>query len=295
MLARLDGEVFSLAVAPGLGAKVVSLRSSRTGREWLVPPDDDAAYHNNQVGDNFATSMVAGADECIPTVAWTTWQGTKLADHGEAWSRPWSLDQAGLERGIIRTTLVMPVSPWRLQREITMSGADLVFSYTLTNLATEPSAFLWAWHPLFVLEPGDHIELPGDVGQVVMEVARKPDAAKGVVWNWPEPQPGVRLDAAQLATADDSYAKFFAGPLTEGRAVLHSPSRGESLTIAWNPAELPYAGVWISRGGWNGHQHLALEPTTAAGDMLDEKSARWVPVGVTVRWQFTLSLSSTKT
>lgn len=40
------------------------------------------------------------------------------------------------------------------------------------------------------------------------------------------------------------------------------------MTFTWNTAECDTLGLWLTRGGWNGHHHLALEPATGAADSL---------------------------
>jgi hypothetical protein len=33
-------------------------------------------------------------------------------------------------------------------------------------------------------------------------------------------------------------------------------------------------GIWITRGGWHGYEHAALEPTNAASDSLAEAATK---------------------
>jgi hypothetical protein len=69
-----NGEV-ELAVVPELGAKIISLKNLRTGREWLWHPMGGLELFKNQAGDDFSTSPLVGIDECLPTIAPCSWQG----------------------------------------------------------------------------------------------------------------------------------------------------------------------------------------------------------------------------
>jgi hypothetical protein len=75
-----------------------------------------------------------------------------------------------------------------------------------------------------------------------------------------------------------SADKLFAGPLREGVCGLFRPSLGEGLRLRFDPAALPYLGIWICHGAWPAgggrKQHtVALEPTTCDRDALDNARA----------------------
>jgi hypothetical protein len=46
------------------------------------------------------------------------------------------------------------------------------------------------------------------------------------------------------------------------------------LTIRWADSCNPIFGLWLTRGGWHGHHHLALEPTNAKDDGLVDAVTR---------------------
>ena len=80
----------------------------------------------------------------------------------------------------------------------------------------------------------------------------------------------------------------------DGPAVVRYPSRGRSLRVEYaSPDELPaYWGIWINTGGWAGHHHFAVEPTTGRFDQIDravadDSAGRLGPLGRldwTVKW-----------
>src|SRR5438445_361846 len=88
----LSNQEVELAVVPELGARIISLKDVRTGREWLWHPAGRRKLFRNRTGDNFERSPLVGLDECLPTIAPCSWQERDLPDHGEVWAAAWSLD-----------------------------------------------------------------------------------------------------------------------------------------------------------------------------------------------------------
>lgn len=284
---RLTNDHVALAVVPALGARLVSLVDRRTGRDWMWHPPGPLKLWANPPGASFLDGTFAGADECLPTIGACVVRGRELPDHGEVWSLPWQLDEVALARGEIVTTVRLPRSPFVFRRTITLTGHQVRLAYTLTHTGTTPEPWLWALHPLLSYEPGDRLELPAEVANLRVETSTRPDSPRGSVWSWPAPFPDVRLDELQLED-DHAYLKSFIGPLSEGRARLANARTGDALTFLWDVAANPYLGFWLTRGGYNGWHHPALEPTNAPADSLaDALTANNPPVlppGQTCDW-----------
>lgn len=259
----------AVTVVPELGAKVVSLRNLHTGREWMSFPGSFRKLFRNSPHDDFAHSPVAGWDECLPTIARCEWRGRALPDHGEVWGVPWTLAAAAWEQQRITTTIQPPGSPFRFSRTIAVQGGLVRVSYRLANHSAEPQEFLWAMHPLLALQPGDRLELP-------------PEAA------------ACRARYPWLASLnfDDQAAqcgKVFIGPLREGCVALYNAATRDRLTFEWTSDTMNQLGIWLTRGGWNGHHHLALEPTNARCDSLaqmarDDRNCPTIRAGSRLEW-----------
>lgn len=243
-----------ISVIPELGARVLSLKNQSTGREWMWRPPGPLRLFRNAAGDDFSRSPLAGADECLPTIASCAWQGRQLPDHGEAWSAPWALDPQAWERGIIRTKLTLPISPFTFERSIKIRGNEISLEYCLRNHATTEQRFLWAWHPLLSLQSGDRLVLP-DSTRATLD---------GAMW----------LDKIDTAVPDGKCSKLVAWKILEGRAAICNARAGDSLSFEWSPAKNRALGVWLNRGGWHGHDHFALEPANSDGDDLSQSAAR---------------------
>jgi galactose mutarotase-like enzyme len=249
---ELKNEELSLAVVPELGAKVISLKNLRTGREWMWRPPGELRLFRNQIGDDFANSAMVGWDECLPTIEPCIYKGRELTDHGEAWALPWSIDETEFERGVLKTSVNLPISPFYFERTITLSKNVVRVGYRLENRNNQPEAFLWSMHALLPVFENGEIEVTRDARWI----DGNPKWLKTLRF---EEEPG--------------FSKLHAGPLSEGNASVRDRTTGEGIHLSWNVAVNPMLGVWLTRGGWNGYHHLAIEPTNGAADSLPEAMA----------------------
>jgi hypothetical protein len=244
----LRNESIELTVVPELGAKVVSLKNLRTGREWMASPSADRKLFRNCLGDDFATSTLVGWDECLPTIAPCEWEARLLPDHGEVWSVPWHVEQAAWERGELTTSARLPISPLLFQRSIALGEQEIRLSYSIANTGDSVARFLWAMHPLLTIERGDRLQLPPEV--------REQLAAE----TW--------IDSLDFAGRKPACAKVFARPRGLVTAGVCNSTTGDRLAFTWDTEENDTLGLWVTRGGWNGIHHLALEPANGMPDSL---------------------------
>ena len=244
----LANKRIELAVVPALGARVISLKDIQTGREWMWHPGGKLNLFRNHLHDDFSQSPLAGLDECLPTVAPCLWKDRKLPDHGEAWSMPWHVDKEAWAGGKLTTQIKLAISPFEWERTIELHGNELAFSYRLKNLAMTEEHYLWAMHPLLRLQTGDQLELPVTTRNLV---------GSGE-WN----------GCLTSTTSNSSYVKAFARPLGEGLAAIKNDATGDRLEFSWDAGKNDTLGLWLTRGGWHGHHHFALEPANAADDSL---------------------------
>ncbi|TAL07549.1 MAG: hypothetical protein EPO07_00035 [Verrucomicrobia bacterium] len=244
----IDNDDVEVAVVPELGAKIISLKDLRTGREWMWHPPGGLKLFRNPPGDDFSKSPLVGMDECLPTIAPCSWQGRALPDHGEAWRIPWKVDGRAWSNGVLKTSAVLRCSPFDIERTIELHENEIRLAYRLSNRSMTEEFFLWAMHPLLRLRTGDRLELPVSTRALL----------NGAAW----------VDDMDSAVPDGDCAKVFAAPLREGFAAIYNAETGDRLGFEWNPAENNTLGLWLTRGGWHGHEHFALEPMNADADAL---------------------------
>jgi hypothetical protein len=287
----LRSEDLELLVIPDLGAGIVSLRSVRTGREWMWRRPDTSGLYANAWGDPFELGPLAGAVECLPTIPPCTVSGRALPDHGEAWTAAWTIDEAGFRDGLIRTSVRLPVSQLEFSRCIRLDGPVARFEYRIGNPSPQAAPYLWAFHPLFAVGTGDRLELPASIHSVRAAASQGFSSLAGAgVWNWPEPLPGIRLDAVEGNRRPNTFAKLFAdfSGCRDGYAAL---CRGaERLEFRFDPKEISCLGLWFTDGGWHGFTHVAIEPASDMTDSLADARANPLTPGSERCWQFEIGL-----
>lgn len=280
----LTSDSIALRCAPELGGRVFSLVNRRSGREWLWrQPGVRALFQPNDPND-FGTGCFAGLDECVPSVGACPWtDGRKVADHGEFWAKEWTIDDTG--KDCFTLSVEAPAFGLRLVRATRLAGSTVRFEYSLTNTSLMPAPALWCMHPLFNWLEGDRLELPETVTRLHVQGVRPalPTSALNAdvetvtgsrprpVIPFPEMLPGVRLDHLTLEDNKAGFLKAFTdayrGPV--GTAALWNARTGDRLDVRWDSSSAPYLGLWLTRGGYRGWHHVALEPTTAPHDHVD--------------------------
>ena len=265
----LSNQDVELAVVPELGARIISLKDLRTKREWLWHPTCQRNLFRNRAGDRFESSPLVGLDECLPTIAPCFWGQRDLPDHGEVWAAGWTVDREAWERGLLRTSVGLKISPFDFARTIELNENEVRLRYHLRNRATAAEDYLWAMHPLLRLQSGDKLELPLSTRALL----------NGADW----------LDALNSSSKTGDCEKTFASPISDGWAAIRNRESGDRLHFEWDAADNNTLGLWLNRGGWHGHHHFAIEPANGESDILtvaaQRKCCGRIAAGGVATWQ----------
>ena len=299
---EVQNEHLRAVFVPALGGKMISLTHRPTGHELLLqPPEPERGYRPAQWGAAFEDFDTSGFDECFPTVSACRYPEAPypeipLPDHGELWSAPWTWNWKG---AAIEMSVRGQALHYTFEKKARAQGSDLVLEYTLTSTARKPFKYVWSSHPLLAAEPGAEILLPAEARELYLNWSRGERLGRPgdtVAWS-----PDLaRLEGPRAGFAD----KLFTGRLSEGWCALWKPAAGISLTFRFDPAQVPYVGLWICQGGWperrdaarasEGHFTVALEPCSGRPDALDvaiaRGEARSIEPGEEQRWTLTLEL-----
>lgn len=294
-LIGLRSDSLEIVVMPEVGAKVYSLKNLRSGREWMWSPPEGAFFEPVPQGTPFEESSLVGADECLPTIFECEWRGRSIPSHGEAWAASWELDRLALTQGRIVTRLQLPISPFWVERTVRVDGNKVIFDYALRNTDFAPQEFMWAFHPLMQIVEGDRLEIPGITHMLTESAMGVPLGERGDRIAWPSPLEGVALDHLDFGRPAAAL-KLFSEEKAASSATIRNERTGDALRFDFDPRRVDTLGVWLTRGGWRGYHHLAIEPGIGAPDPLDVAVEGWKRFALampeeTYRWQFTMTLS----
>lgn len=300
----LSNDTIELVAIPGAGARITHLRR-RAGREWL--------WRNPRLGFRAAplapplgpTDYVdqydsGGWDECFPTITPGRMpDGRVLPDHGELWHAEWVHELAASAEGTTwRASASCRTVPASFTRAVSLGGdgvAAVSFRYHLAGTGAAPVAYHWAAHPLFGIQPGMRLRLPGVSRARVASVHGRDDWRVGDDVAWPPAEGGGFMIPEQGGWA----AMLLLTPPAAAQAELHHPDRGETLVMHWDAGEIPALGVWVNCGGWapagEPYWNLAVEPclTFATGIVPGTPGAELAPILPPMgerRWGLTVTL-----
>ena len=270
-LVRITGPALSAVVAPERGGKIISIVDAR-GVEWMAAPDREVGVPARP-GDDFLAAEMAGWDECAPTIVACTVDGVALADHGELWTKSFTVDGASV--WVDDETL-----GYRFTRTIEPTAQGLVLHYAVTA-GTRDVPFLWAGHPQFRAPQGTRILLPTSVKTVVDVM----DPALPAL-SWSEHLGSI--DTIET----EGYRKVYVHPdETASSATLLHPD-GNALQLSWS-SECRYLGLWYDKFAFRAEPIIAIEPATAYFDSLtiaiENRRVANVAAGTTLEWSVTLT------
>ena len=220
---------------------------------------------------------MCGWDECAPTVDADLLDGTALADHGEAWTTPWTPHAAGAW-GYDGRSL-----PYRFTRRVEPTSSGLELVYTAEAVADTPVPFQWAAHPQFVAPPGSRVALPPQVRHV--------DGIYGVDGRQPWTDELSRVDSL----ADGEALKYWVDPEQPVAWAGLLMSDGAMLRMSWDPTLVPYLALWVDAGLHSRERVAALEPSTGSREALSGSRAdgrcQWLQPGSPATWSVHVEVS----
>ncbi|MGC4030289.1 MAG: hypothetical protein QM754_00880 [Tepidisphaeraceae bacterium] len=289
----IENEAWRLEVWPQFGGKVSSMIDKADGHELLFSFPLELPTRC-QYGTKYANGWFAGWDECFPAVdagpyPQHPYEGIQVPDHGELWALPTT---AVPTRGGITTVWHGLRFGYRLTRKLYLDGNSVVAEYTLINLAPLEFRFVWAMHALLSLASPVTVDL-GDMVHLR-------DEAKTHETLWPALDVATNFTRSDELPAGQAWKRFGGDPIAAA-AKIGYPLRGRGLEIAYSADSsdvAAYWGVWVNSGGWEGHKHLALEPTTGRSDALApsiaDGSAGRVGPGGRAEWAVRLTTAASE-
>jgi hypothetical protein len=259
---------------PDPGGKLASLINKETGYEYLVQRTN-TVYREQPFGGVYVDAECSGFDDMFPTIDSCKcenepWKDVEMADHGEVWSLPWesSVDNLSLHMSVNGVRF-----PYKLEKHVGFSEEHaLRIDYTLTNCSPFAFEFLWAGHLMINLEVGSKLQLPEDCRQAVT-VLSNGQGAFGDINDWPH----FRDKNGNPYQADLSGPKdvgrfekyYFVNRLKDGWCKLLYPDHRNKLEVSFPVNVVPYLGILMNEGGWDGLYNIIIEPCSVCYDRPD--------------------------
>lgn len=285
----IENDALKIQVWPGYGGKVGSIvdKADRFDLMFSYPRELPTTPHYDV---DYAEGWYAGWDECLPGIAkgpyaGHPYEGVIVPDHGELWGLPTRV-QPSSEGILIQWHGVR--FGYHFSRHLRLCDNTLVASYELENLVPYDFHFVWTMHSLL------NMTLPVDFKMQADPTWRLSHGSGGPQPNgsftWPHMPDGVDISHPSETPPGGGWKVFSNQPIDKP-FVIHYPTRGRQVKLEFSSDSgiTAYWGIWVNSGGWLGHRHFAVEPTTGRFDHLRESikdhSAAMVPPLSTVSWK----------
>ncbi len=272
---KLDGEPvvclesahLQMDVAPGVGGRIVSLRELASGHEFLWR-NRSLSLQRLPAGSEYDPNFFGGIDELLPNDLPEVIDGVNCPDHGELWTTPLEWEAAG--QGLkLRATL--PLTGLCYEREVALrpDQSAVEMAYRLSNPTPRPRHFLWKLHAALAVADGDVIECPARKGQVVdLAWSRFHTLAP---FDWPRLEGRV---TNVVPPPEGTVDFFYLFDLQEGILTWRRPGQGLRFAYEFDRKVFPFAWLFASYGGFNGHYTVILEPCTTMPISVNDAAAR---------------------
>jgi hypothetical protein len=266
-IVRLESDHLQVDVAPSVGGRVVSLVDKATGHEFLWR-NQSLPLQALPAGTDYDPRFYGGIDELLPNDIPEVINGVKCPDHGELWTLPLNWER---DRSTLKLSGTLPLFGLQYEREMSLraDGPRLDFLYRIANSTGQTRHFLWKLHAALAVAPADVIECPARKGQVVDLGWSRYHTLAPFAW------PTIEGQSANVVPAPDGTVDFFyLFDLARGQVAWRRPSNGLVFAYHFDTTVFPYAWLFASYGGFNGHYTVILEPCAAMPISVNEAAAK---------------------
>lgn len=265
-IVRMESNWLRADIAPGVGGRIISLMEMASGYEFLWR-NPKLPLRPLPTGSEYDPNFYGGIDELLPNDIPEMINGVSCPDHGELWTTP--LEWIGEDQKLkLKGTL--PQFGLRYEREMSLRTdcPCLDLKYRISNLTSQPRQFLWKLHAALAVQAGDTIDCPARKAQVVDLAWSRYHSLEPFDWPRIEGQ-----EANRVPPPGGSVDFFYLFDLAHGEMGWRRPSQGLRFACQFDRRVFPYAWMFASYGGFNGHYTVILEPCTAMPISVNEAAA----------------------
>ncbi len=249
------------------GAKLASLIDLANGKELLLTRSTEP-YRVLTYDGSYVDSECSGFDDMFPTIdpytpAEGSYRGMPYLDHGEICRIPHSAELTEDAVCLRSHCARLPVSYQKTVSVAADGGLDL--AYVITNEGDAPFPYVWA----------GHIMLRGEEGMRLMTPFEKDAPIEMMFATEGYSQEDLPRDTLTGfdASGGAAYKFYYLDPIEKGCFGIRY-SDGKVLNFEYDEKKLPYLGVWINNGEFQGIYNIAPEPCTVPFDAPDKAAKR---------------------
>jgi len=285
----VESDTLRATFLPNDGAKLASLIDLATNRELLLTRDGES-YRVLTADGSYVDSECSAFDDMFPTIDPYTpesgaYKGITYPDHGECCRLPY---EARVEENKLILSAHSRLFPIHYQKTVaTAPDGSITVDYAITNEGDTPFDFIWAGHVMLRGEDGMRLLSPfGEKAPIEMVFATDGYSHDTL------PRDTLTGFAPHTGAA---YKFYYLDPMPEGFFGVRYAG-GRELFFRFDKTKLPYFGVWLNNGEFQGIYNLAPEPCTAPFDAPDKARRKGYSsqIGAASTFRFCIAISIQK-
>ena len=264
---RLESAHLRVDVAPEVGGRIISVVDSKSGNEFLWR-NEALRLERLAAGTEYDPNFYGGIDELIPNDVPEQIDDTEAPDHGELWT---SALTARIEDDQLVLQGALPLTGLTYERRMSLrsDGPQMDLAYRIANPTDRAKHFMWKLHAALAVEVGDVIDCPAQRAQVVDPAWSRYKTL--TPFDWPVIE-GQRANV--IGPKDGTVDFFYLFDLQAGRIRWRRPANGLGFAYRFDTGVFPYAWLFASYGGLDGHYTVVLEPCTTMPISVNEAAGR---------------------
>lgn len=270
----LENEVLRVTVCPSLGGKITSFYLKAKEFELAAQSSEVQCKERHReserkVIDSFSP-YAYGMDDCFPNIdaELVEWKNRKLLypNHGEIWKEEFEIEEQADDR--VSLLWYSKKFDYLYEKQMYLERNTLMVRYHIVNKGEDEFPCIWTWHGLVVYEQDMELMLPENIthyrnvldgSRLGVEGAVYP--VKNNIYNFRK-MPDIKVC---------NMMKYYGVEVTTtGHCGIYYPSKDISYHLDYDAEKLPYLGVWITAGGWQGDYNCALEPSNGYYDSIEK-------------------------
>jgi hypothetical protein len=282
---RMENAWVQVDMVPSLGGKIISVYNKALKHEFLWK-NTNLPLQTYPAGTEYDPHFYGGIDELLPNDIPEEIDGIAYPDHGELWTT--SLESE-IQDDAVTLKNTLPLSGLYYEKNIRLdeTGPFVHTTYTIRNDKANRRHFLWKLHAALAIQPGDHIECPASLAQVVdLQYSRFTDTTP---FSWPLIE---NTNASSIPEPNGSMDFFYLFNLQQGRMHWISHDHSRQFSYLFDTRIFPYAWYFASFGGFLGHYTAILEPCTtmpiAVNEAAEKKQCAMLNPGESIQTTVTI-------
>lgn len=271
----LENDLIRAEFLPEYGSKLASLKSKKTGKEFLFQSDLEK-LSIPKYASPFSQYDSSGFDEVFPSIDKCPYpegsrKNIEIPDHGEVWALSWEHEVVGEK---IKFWVESPHLKYRFEKTVVINENTLEFIYKVVNLENEDFKFIWTPHSLLSCDENIKVIVPERMNKIMsVEHSTEHLGSWGTIHDYPLTKSfktGNIIDMSKVESikANNCEKFYFLDKMKKGDVCGIEYSSGEKILYSYDIDKIPYLGIWKTQGGYRGHYNIALEPCTGIYDDL---------------------------